>query len=119
MNQTKVNGMNNTSFAPTRRQVLGFGLALAGAAAVNVVPGFRMLARRRRPCRSPPRRSPIIFPRSKSMTGEFVQFGPKGEQTGGKFYLERPGKIRFNYDGVVEFPGHFRRQVGGHPATRR
>jgi len=33
-----------------------------------------------------------------SMTGEFVQFGPKGEQTGGKFYIQRPGKIRFNYE---------------------
>ena len=34
----------------------------------------------------------------KTMTGQFVQFGPRGEQTGGKFYLERPGKIRFDYD---------------------
>lgn len=33
-----------------------------------------------------------------TMTGEFVQFGPKGEQTGGKFYLQRPGKVRFNYE---------------------
>ena len=33
-----------------------------------------------------------------TMTGEFVQFGPRGEQTGGKFYIQRPGKIRFNYD---------------------
>ena len=33
-----------------------------------------------------------------SLKGEFVQFGPKGEQTGGKFYLQRPGKIRFDYD---------------------
>ncbi len=32
------------------------------------------------------------------MTGEFVQFGPRGEQTGGKFFIERPGKIRFNYE---------------------
>ncbi|WP_187968766.1 outer membrane lipoprotein carrier protein LolA [Aquibium microcysteis] len=34
----------------------------------------------------------------KTMTGEFVQFGPKGEQTGGKFFIQRPGKIRFNYE---------------------
>ena len=34
----------------------------------------------------------------KTITGEFVQFGPKGEQTGGTFYIERPGKIRFNYE---------------------
>ena len=33
-----------------------------------------------------------------SMTGEFVQFGPRGEQTGGKFFLQRPGKVRFNYE---------------------
>lgn len=38
-----------------------------------------------------------------TMTGEFVQFGPSGEQTGGKFYLERPGKIRFDYDGSAGF----------------
>jgi outer membrane lipoprotein-sorting protein len=38
------------------------------------------------------------FSSVKTMAGEFVQFGPNGEQTGGKFYLERPGKIRFNYE---------------------
>lgn len=38
------------------------------------------------------------FSSVKSMTGEFVQFGPRGEQTGGKFFLQRPGKVRFNYE---------------------
>lgn len=38
------------------------------------------------------------FSSVKSMTGEFVQFGPKGEQTGGKFFISRPGKLRFNYE---------------------
>ncbi|MFD1199036.1 outer membrane lipoprotein carrier protein LolA [Brucella gallinifaecis] len=38
------------------------------------------------------------FSSLRTLTGEFVQFGPKGEQTGGTFYLERPGKIRFNYE---------------------
>ena len=38
------------------------------------------------------------FSSVKTMAGEFVQFGPNGQQTGGKFYLERPGKIRFNYE---------------------
>lgn len=33
-----------------------------------------------------------------TMTGEFIQFGPNGEQTGGKFLIKRPGKIRFNYE---------------------
>ncbi len=39
------------------------------------------------------------FSQVKTMSGEFVQFGPNGEQTGGKFQLSRPGKIIFNYDG--------------------
>jgi outer membrane lipoprotein-sorting protein len=33
-----------------------------------------------------------------TMKGEFVQFGPKGEQTGGTFYIERPGKLRLDYE---------------------
>lgn len=38
------------------------------------------------------------FSNVRTMAGEFVQFGPRGEQTGGKFFIERPGKIRFNYE---------------------
>ncbi len=38
------------------------------------------------------------FSSIKTLTGEFVQFGPRGEQTGGTFYISRPGKIRFNYE---------------------
>src|SRR5690606_24086472 len=38
------------------------------------------------------------FSSVRTMTGEFVQFGPRGEQSGGTFYIERPGKIRFNYN---------------------
>lgn len=33
-----------------------------------------------------------------TMMGEFLQFGPKGEQTGGTFIIKRPGKIRFDYE---------------------
>lgn len=43
------------------------------------------------------------FSNVRTMTGEFVQFGPRGEQTGGKFYIERPGKIRFNYEAPSNF----------------
>ncbi len=32
-----------------------------------------------------------------TMMGEFVQFGPNGEQTGGRFFIKRPGKVRFDY----------------------
>ncbi|ESX97810.1 outer membrane lipoprotein carrier protein LolA [Mesorhizobium sp. LNJC405B00] len=39
------------------------------------------------------------FSSVKSMSGDFVQSGPKAERTKGKFFLQRPGKIRFNYAG--------------------
>lgn len=38
------------------------------------------------------------FSSVKTMMGEFMQFGPRGEQTGGKFFIERPGKLRFNFE---------------------
>ena len=38
------------------------------------------------------------FSSVRTMAGEFVQFGPSGEQTGGKFYIERPGKLLFLYE---------------------
>jgi outer membrane lipoprotein-sorting protein len=109
MNQMRVTGMKNSSFdpisdfAPTRRQMLGLGVVLAGAAAINVVPGVQLLASAQ--AAVPPAAQKIAdhFSSVKSMPGEFVQFGPKGEQTGGKFFLERPGKIRFNYDGASNF----------------
>ncbi len=31
------------------------------------------------------------------MEGDFIQFGPHGEQSEGAFYISRPGKIRFQY----------------------
>ncbi|MCG7504301.1 outer membrane lipoprotein carrier protein LolA [Mesorhizobium retamae] len=91
------------SLAMTRRRLLGFGLMVAGAAAANAVPAFMPMAAAQ--AGVPPAAQKIAdhFSAVKSMTGEFVQFGPKGEQTGGKFFMERPGKIRFNYDGANNF----------------
>ncbi|MCV0394448.1 MAG: outer membrane lipoprotein carrier protein LolA [Rhizobiaceae bacterium] len=43
------------------------------------------------------------FSSVRTMSGEFVQFGPSGEQTGGKFFISRPGKIRFNYEKPSNF----------------
>lgn len=34
----------------------------------------------------------------KTMNGDFVQFGPEGSQSDGKFYIARPGKVRFYYN---------------------
>jgi len=33
-----------------------------------------------------------------TMRGEFVQFGPRGSRTSGRFAIQRPGKVRFFYD---------------------
>ncbi|HEV2506566.1 MAG TPA: outer membrane lipoprotein carrier protein LolA [Mesorhizobium sp.] len=89
--------------ALTRRRLLGLGLVVAGAAVANAVPVFMPVAAAQ--ASVPPAAQKIAdhFSAVKSMTGEFVQFGPKGEQTGGKFFMERPGKIRFNYDGANNF----------------
>ena len=34
----------------------------------------------------------------RTMSGEFVQFGPSGDRTEGKIFLARPGKVLFKYD---------------------
>jgi outer membrane lipoprotein-sorting protein len=33
-----------------------------------------------------------------TMNGEFVQFNPDGSEQHGKFYIARPGRVRFQYD---------------------
>jgi outer membrane lipoprotein-sorting protein len=43
------------------------------------------------------------FSSFKTMTGEFVQFGPRGEQTGGTFHIQRPGKVRFDYEAPSDY----------------
>ena len=72
--------------------VLGGALALAAPA---LVPGE---ARAQALSASTAQKIADHFSSVKTMQGEFVQFGPRGEQTGGKFFIERPGKLRFNYD---------------------
>ncbi|MEZ5802497.1 MAG: outer membrane lipoprotein carrier protein LolA [Rhizobiaceae bacterium] len=81
----------------TRRSVLGFTFAGAGAIALQAVPGFALIATAQAASNTA-QKIADHFSAVKSMTGEFVQFGPRGEQTGGKFYIQRPGKIRFNYE---------------------
>ncbi|MEW7007947.1 MULTISPECIES: outer-membrane lipoprotein carrier protein LolA [unclassified Lentilitoribacter] len=38
------------------------------------------------------------FASVKTMMGEFVQLNPDGNQIAGKFFISRPGKLRFNYE---------------------
>ncbi|MEX6508259.1 outer-membrane lipoprotein carrier protein LolA [Jiella sp. M17.18] len=37
------------------------------------------------------------FAQIQAMYGDFIQFDPGGRQSEGKFYIERPGKVRFDY----------------------
>ena len=79
---------------------------LAGAAAVNVVPGFQLLASAQ--AAVPPTAQKIADHFSSGQIDERRVRAVRpasGEQTGGKFFLERPGKIRFNYDGAVRISG--------------
>lgn len=80
----------------TRRDVLGL---FAVAAVASAVP-FSAFAQAAAPAASSATAQAIAdhFSGVATMQGEFVQFGPRGEQTGGKFFIERPGKLRFNYD---------------------
>ncbi len=102
-NETRATRMNNdlfaatSGFSTTRRRVLGLGMALAGAVAANLAPGSRLVAKADAAVPEAAQKIADHFSAVKTMTGEFVQFGPRGEQTGGTFYLQRPGKVRFDY----------------------
>jgi outer membrane lipoprotein-sorting protein len=34
----------------------------------------------------------------KTMVGDFVQVGPNGQRTKGQFYIQKPGRVRFDYE---------------------
>jgi outer membrane lipoprotein-sorting protein len=82
-----------------RRAFLGLGLTAFGAAiAGTVIPGFTLVGEATAGPSAAAQKIADHFSGVQTMAGEFVQFGPRGEQTGGKFYIQRPGKIRFNYE---------------------
>ncbi|WP_198513204.1 outer membrane lipoprotein carrier protein LolA [Brucella pituitosa] len=87
-----------SAFAKASRfaAVLGLGALVLGAAAPAFVPAVAQAQGAGNAAVA--QQIADHFSSLRTLTGEFVQFGPKGEQTGGTFYLERPGKIRFNYD---------------------
>jgi outer membrane lipoprotein-sorting protein len=72
-----------------------FSLGLAGLAAAGLFPA---LGHAQSSDNAVAQKIADHFSSVKTMMGEFVQFGPRGEQTGGKFYIARPGKLRFNFD---------------------
>ena len=86
------------SSSKTRRGVLALGMGAALLAASGILPAGKVMAQ-------PAEAQQIAdhFSSVKTMMGDFVQFGPSGEQTGGKFFIERPGKVRFNYENPSTF----------------
>ncbi|WP_412535182.1 outer membrane lipoprotein carrier protein LolA [Mesorhizobium sp. BAC0120] len=84
---------------PLRRAVLGIGLAAFGALLAGVASSDLALVKpAAAQVSATAQKIADHFSSVQTMAGEFVQFGPRGQQTGGKFYIQRPGKLRFNYD---------------------
>jgi outer membrane lipoprotein-sorting protein len=76
--------------APTRRAFLAAGIAAA------LLPAPRLAS---------PALIRACWPKCRrklsgvsTMNGEFIQFDPNGEQRQGKFFIARPGRVRFQYD---------------------
>ncbi|MGB3389609.1 MAG: outer membrane lipoprotein carrier protein LolA [Pseudaminobacter sp.] len=88
---------------PSRRAFLALALATSALGTLQAVPGMELVKPAAAAASDAAQKIADHFASVRTMTGEFVQFGPRGEQTGGKFYIERPGKIRFNYEGSSGF----------------
>jgi outer membrane lipoprotein-sorting protein len=82
---------------PVSKQLRRSTLALGVAAALSLAAGAAQAASETAQAIAD------HFSNVRTMAGEFVQFGPSGEQTGGKFYIQRPGKIRFIYENPSGF----------------
>jgi len=99
--KTKVTtGMKTRSterFSASRRNLLTLACGAFGAAALAATIGIS-LATPASAASATAQKIADHFSSVSTMSGEFVQFGPRGEQTGGKFYIQRPGKLRFNYE---------------------
>jgi outer membrane lipoprotein-sorting protein len=82
-----------------RRLILGLGLTAFGAMLAGAaIPGLALVGPAAAAPSATAQKIADHFSTVQTMSGEFVQFGPRGEQTGGKFFIQRPGKIRFNYE---------------------
>jgi outer membrane lipoprotein-sorting protein len=92
MTQEKTTLSANIAPKMGRRQ---FSLGLAGVAMAGMLP---VTAHAQAAKGAAAQKIADHFSSVKTMLGEFVQFGPRGEQTGGKFYIERPGRLRFNFE---------------------
>lgn len=88
----------------SRRRLLGLSIAAGGlVGAGQLVPAWRSVAAAQAAPSASAQKIADHFSAIRTMTGDFIQFGPRGEQTGGKFYIARPGKLRFNYEAPSGF----------------
>ena len=76
----------------SRRGILTGGLAVLAGVGFNFAPICAMAAP------AAPQEIADRFSNVRTMMGEFIQFGPTGQQTGGRFFIERPGKVLFLYE---------------------
>ena len=90
----KLNTLQHCNRRTLLRAAAFVGVAGIGLSTPGLLPHGQALAQ---PAQTAAQQIADHFSRVRSMTGEFVQFGPRGDQTGGTFYIQRPGKIRFNY----------------------
>ncbi|MET0942083.1 MAG: outer-membrane lipoprotein carrier protein LolA, partial [Mesorhizobium sp.] len=81
-----------------RRKVSRLGLATLGALVLAVATPTLQPVSKAEAASDAARKIADHFSSIRTMSGDFVQFGPRGEQTGGQFYIARPGKVRFNYE---------------------
>lgn len=79
------------SLAPLTRRTL---LAALMAASFAPSPGFAVTDEQAAVLRE----ISVALLRVETMNGEFVQFNPDGQQLQGRFFIARPGRVRFQYD---------------------
>ncbi|MBO0662194.1 outer membrane lipoprotein carrier protein LolA [Jiella sp. MQZ9-1] len=70
---------------------------IAAACAAMLVPVGLSAAKAQESSGAVAQRIADHFASIQAMYGDFVQFDPNGRQQEGKFYIERPGKVRFDY----------------------
>jgi outer membrane lipoprotein-sorting protein len=88
----------STRFDAARRKMLGLGLAALGAFVLSAALPALSPIRSAQAASDAAQKIADHFSSIRTMSGDFVQFGPRGEQTGGKFFIARPGRVRFNYE---------------------
>ncbi len=79
------------------RRVAPACLIALGLAAVPPVPGLVPFAQAQFETSPWVQQANATLNGMQAVTGDFVQIGPNGERSEGRFYLERPGKLRFEY----------------------